>query len=125
MDAEIENFTTRAKDWIKEAEPTAEQLHRAYAAMVNKLKTEPHLASDDTEHCLQILSEAFQEAGGDLDVLIVHGEEAKAGAEPVEYKFDPSPLYSVDAVAAPRLGPAEKLAVFIQLKEQLKTTSPF
>lgn len=58
------NFTERAKAWVKESEPDAEQLQSAYCNMVAKLKRESDLKGKDSDDCLEFLLETIAEAGG-------------------------------------------------------------
>lgn len=114
-----QQFTQRAKAWVKESEPDAEQIHAAYVSMTQKLKRQPDLKGDDSDACLEFLIEAYQEAGGNVDDLFALCAEGKPTDERSEYKIDSSPLYETSAAVTPSLSPSEKRMEFLKLKERL------
>lgn len=115
----MKNFSQRARDWVKEAEPSTEQLFNAYQNMTQKLRREPSLKDEDAESCLEFLIEAYAEAGGDVDDLLVQETDKAHPGATGEFKLDPSPLYEVADEATPKLSGSEKRQEFLRLKERL------
>ena len=117
------NFTERAKAWVKESEPDADQLQGAYCNMVAKLKREPELKGKDSDECLDYLLEAIAEAGGDIGALIASASQEVAPLPATESMLDASPLYEIAETAVPAMTDDEKRLVFAQLKASLAKPS--
>jgi len=117
------NFTERAKAWVKESEPDAEQLQSAYCNMVAKLKRESDLKGKDSDDCLEFLLETIAEAGGDIGTLIASASQEVDPLPATESMLDASPLYEIADTAAPAMTQEEKRLVFEQLKASLAKPS--
>lgn len=117
------NFTERAKAWVKESEPDAEQLQSAYCNMVAKLKRESDLKGKDSDDCLEFLLEAIAEAGGDIGTLIASASQEVDPLHATESMLDASPLYEIADAAVPAMTHEEKRLVFAQLKASLAKPS--
>lgn len=121
---ETTSFTQRAKAWIKESEPTRDQIQDAYSKMKAKVAKEPNLENEDTEQCLEFLITAYAKAGGSLDDLLCAEEEtSNVASAAIEASLDYGPLYQVSDSPVDQLAPSEKRAAFLRLKDQLKRQS--
>lgn len=120
-------YTERARTWIKEQEPTAEELRDAHARMARLIETKPHLATADTDECLEVLIAAYGERGGLVDDLLAVVPQAgsKSGLMNVtsEAQLDASPLYAFDEDRVV-LEPEVKQAAFRDLKALLDQRVP-
>lgn len=121
---EEQTYTERARGWLKEHEPTPEQIQGAYTKMLALLDTKPQLVGGDTDECLELLVSAYGAAGGSVDDLLSQIDAKKASLSPsvmVEAaSLDSSPLYAVPETPVIALEPEVKRAAFIQLKEQIQ-----
>lgn len=124
MCEEEQTYTERARSWLKEHEPTSEQVQDAYTRMLTLLETKPHLAGADTDECLELLVSAYGHAGGSVDDLLSQIDAKKASSAPAPIAensgLDASPLYSVSDTPAIVLSPADKRAAFQKLKQSLE-----
>lgn len=120
-----ETFTERARGWIKEFEPTPEQIQSAYTNMLAKLAKNPELVNEDTDECVELLIKAYQHSGGSVDDLFSAVEAAKAqgvagAGSAVVADPDYGALYEVGNGPTVTLAPEEKKAAFQALKAQLQ-----
>ncbi|MPQ69250.1 hypothetical protein [Pseudomonas sp. MWU12-2323] len=119
------SYTERAKSWLKEHEPTSDQIQDAYSKMLALLAKKPEISNGDTDECLELLVSAYGHAGGSVDDLLssieAKKEAAVAGAQGGEGgdELDYGRLYEVADAPAIVLPPSEKRAEFLRLKEQL------
>jgi len=117
-------YTERAKGWIKELEPSADQIRDAYTKMQVMLTKNPEAVNGDTDDCLELLVNAYGCGGGDVDQLLAaecgkpaHGANSKVN----EYiELDAGKLYEVSDGPVVELSSSEKRALFLELKERLK-----
>ncbi len=119
-------YTERVKAWLKEHEPTPDQIQGAYTKMLAKLANNPDEQSEDSDACLEILIEAYGGAGGVVDDLLAADEKTASrqrGAVQESCLLDSGPLYDVEATPIAPLAPSEKRAAFLQLKQQLGSRS--
>jgi len=121
---EDQTYTERARGWLKEHEPTPDQIQGAYTKMLALVDSKPHLAGGDTDECLELLVCAYGAAGGSLDDLLSQIEAKKSSVSacatvdaPI---LDSSPLYTVSDGPAVSLEPDVKRAAFLQLKAQIQ-----
>jgi hypothetical protein len=124
-------FTERARAWLKEHEPTSDQIQDAYSKMLAALSKKPEAANSDTDECLKLLVLAYGLAGGSEDDLLIRVDAKKdsaISAAPatsdigvVGDGIDLGSLYEVASEPAVVLSPAEKRAEFLRLKAQLGT----
>lgn len=122
---EDSTYTERARSWLKEHEPTADQIQDAYFKMQTKIAKSADLAGGDTDECLELLIAAYGKAGGSVDELLSAVDAEKAaqqipGAVAGTAELDCGTLYPVHEGPAVELPPDEKLAVFKRLKQQLE-----
>lgn len=122
MTDDAQGYTERARAWIKEQEPTAEEVRDAHARMVKLIEAKPHLATADTDDCLEVLIAAYGERGGLVDELLSAScpldttpDLLKASSEA---QLDASPLCTFDEVPVV-LAPEVKQAAFRDLKALL------
>jgi hypothetical protein len=118
-------YTERATSWLKEQEPTADQIQEAYTKMLTMLAKKPDQVSADTDECLELLVKAYGRAGGSVDDLLSavedgKGESGMVQSEGVPLALDCGLLYEVSDAPAVELSQGEKRAVFLHLKEQLQ-----
>lgn len=120
---EDQTYTERARSWLKEHEPTSEQIQDAYTRILTLVETKPHVAGGDTDDCLELLVSAYGKAGGSIDDLLSQFDAKKnaaAAALSVENcGLDVSPLYTVSDAPALVLSPDDKREAFRRLKQSL------
>lgn len=122
---EDSTYTERAKSWLKEHEPTSDQIQDAYSKMLAMLAKKPEVVNSDTDECLDLLVAAYGHAGGSVDDLLssieAKKEAAVAGTQGGEggANLDYGSLYEVADAPTVVLPPSEKRAEFLRLKEQL------
>lgn len=128
MCEDASTFTERAASWIKEFEPSPDQLQDAYTKMLSKLAKEPELANADTEACLELLIACYGKSGGSVDDLLSAIDAGKpgqagvaAGGDCIEGDLDYGVLYEVSDEPRVALDPSEKRAEFLRLKAQLQS----
>ena len=124
MSDEESTFTERASSWLKEFEPTPEQIQNAYSKMLCKLDKNPEIICADTEECLELLVKAYGGAGGAVDDLLATVEAAKATQPQIQQghgtaTFDLGNLYEVNDGPAVELSAEEKRDAFLRLKAQI------
>lgn len=116
-------FTERARSWLKEFEPTPEQIQGAFSGMLAKLDKTPTLANDDTEECLNLLKMAYAGVGGSVDAMLAAIDAAKQ-AQPPTHPVEPGAgldlgnLYEVNDGPVVELPSEEKRDAFLRLKAQ-------
>lgn len=121
---EVQTYTKRACGWLKEHEPSAEQIQDAYTKMLAMLDSKPHLSGTDTDECLELLVSAYGDAGGSVDDLLSQTIERKAAntlsfsSETVE--LDTTPLYTIANDPVITLEPDVKRAAFLELKQRIE-----
>ncbi len=124
MTDDAPGYAERARAWIKEQEPTAEEIRDAHARMAKLIETKPHLTTADTDECLEVLITAYGEQGGLVDDLLA--ASAQAGIAPCavavsgEAQLDTSPLCAFNEEQVV-LEPEVKQATFRDLKALLDT----
>ena len=114
-------FTERVNAWLKEYEPTAEQIQEAYTKMLTLLANNPSKQGPDADTCLETLVNAYGRSGGEVDDLLsVDGKlkTEQARTHPEHCALDPSPLYEVSDRQVEVLPAPQKMALFKQLKQQ-------
>jgi hypothetical protein len=114
-------FTERVNAWLKEHEPTAEQVQEAYTKMLTLLAKNPDQQGPDADTCLETLVSAYGRAGGEVDDLLsVEGQlrTEQAQSHPESCALDPSPLYEVSDCPSESLPAPQKMELFQQLKRQ-------
>ncbi|MFU5275125.1 hypothetical protein ACM7YY_10375 [Pseudomonas aeruginosa] len=114
-------FTERVKAWLKEHEPTADQIQEAYTKMLTLLAKNPSQQGHDADTCLETLVNAYGQAGGEVDDLLSVDGQLKAEqslSHPEHCALDPSPLYEVSDGPAEALPAPQKMELFKQLKRQ-------
>jgi hypothetical protein len=126
-------YTERAKSWLKELEPTSDQIQDAYTKMLAMLAKKPEIANGDTAECLEFLVAAFGSAGGSVDELLSRIQAKKDAAAAVVSggsksgegvaDLDLGVLYDVADAPTVVLTPSEKRAEFLRLKDQLSKKS--
>ncbi len=117
-------YAERAKAWVKEFEPSKDELRDAYVKMKAKSEKDSSVDPADCESCLEYLIEAYQSAGGNVDDLLALEEGGSMEQPSVDYKFDASPLCAVEAeVVLPKMTRHEKQEQFAKLKEMLKKSA--
>lgn len=115
------SFTSRARAWLKEHEPTADQIQEAYTKMLILLAKKPSQQGPDADTCLETLVNAYGRAGGEVDDLLSVDGQLKAEqslSQPEHCALDPSPLYEVSDGPAEALPAPQKMELFKQLKRQ-------
>ena len=114
-------YTERVRAWLKEHEPTADQIQEAYTKMLTLLAKNPSQQGPDADTCLETLVNAYGRAGGEVDDLLsVEGQlkTDQALSNPEHCALDPSPLYEVSDSPAEALPAPQKMELFKQLKRQ-------
>lgn len=114
-------FTERVRAWLKEHEPTADQIQEAYTKMLTLLAKNPSQQGPDADTCLETLVNAYGRAGGEVDDLLSVDGQLKAEqslSHPEHCALDPSPLYEVSDGRAESLPAPQKMELFKQLKRQ-------
>lgn len=118
---ESATFTERVNAWLKEYEPTAEQIQEAYTKMLALLANNPSKQGPDADTCLETLVNAYGRSGGEVDDLLSVDGKSKAEqarSHPEHCALDPSPLYEVSDRPVEALPAPQKMELFKQLKQQ-------
>ncbi|WP_121498126.1 hypothetical protein [Pseudomonas aeruginosa] len=118
---ESPTYTERVTAWLKEDEPTAEQIQEAYSKMLTLLAKNPSKQGPDADTCLETLANAYARTGGDMDELLSMDGKLKleqANADDEQCALDASPLYEVSDCRAVGLPEPQKKELFKQLKQQ-------
>lgn len=140
---EITSLKDRSSAWLKRERPNAEAIKNAYSALHRKVENEqvkagqavlvtsaernPAPAStsdfdfDDAEATLEVLVEAYQAAGGEIDDLLAGCTQQPGQAQPtpVQFKYDASSLIPEATGSAKQLSAEEKQAAFADLKQKM------
>lgn len=114
-------YTERVTAWLKEDEPTAEQIQEAYSKMLTMLAKNPSKQGPDADTCLETLANAYARTGGDMDELLSMDGKLKVetfSADHEQCALDASPLYEVSDSPAVALPAPRKMQLFKQLKQQ-------
>ncbi|HBP1602476.1 TPA: hypothetical protein L5U90_003581 [Pseudomonas aeruginosa] len=122
---ESPTYTERVTAWLKEDEPTAEQIQEAYSKMLTLLAKNPSKQGPDADTCLETLANAYARTGGDMDELLSMDGKLKveqANADHEHCALDASPLYEVSDYRVVGLPEPQKRELFKQLKQQYGST---
>lgn len=117
-------FTERASSWLKEFEPTPEQIQDAYSKMLTKLSKNPEIANADTDECLELLVKAYGGVGGSVDDLLASVQVAKKNqpqhpSSEAGAGLDLSNLYEVNDGPIVELSAEQKREAFLKLKSHI------
>ncbi|NVL50005.1 hypothetical protein F2S72_09670 [Pseudomonas syringae pv. actinidiae] len=120
---EENTYTERARSWLKEFEPTLDQIQDAYSKMLAMLDKHPKVVSADTDQCLKVLVAAYGGvAGSEVDLAALVSATKETAVETAvtapETGLDLGNLYEVSDGPVAELSPAEKRDAFKKLKAQ-------
>lgn len=123
---EDSTYTERARSWLKEFEPTPEQIQDAYSKMLCRLDKNPEITNADTDQCLELLIKAYGGVGGSVDDLLasvtagkVNQSEVQLGESGTDTGLDLGNLYDVHDGPVVVLTAEQKRDAFLKLKAQI------
>ncbi|MAG65042.1 MAG: hypothetical protein CMK74_04105 [Pseudomonadales bacterium] len=124
---ESENLFTRARNWLKSANPNLAQIASAYRGMQNRINTGSVEIVDDAEAVLDLLAESYENLGGDVTVLLAYQEQPKQPQTPVPCQstpqLDSSPLVPIETTPVQKLSDDERRIILADLKRTIGSPS--